>query len=818
MFAPTLQNYVELLTSPTYLTFFRNSAMVAVLVVVITMLVSIPAAFSLSRMKFWGSATLATGVFLTYLIPDTLLFIPLFKIFAFLHELTGIEFINHWWVLVILYPTLTIPFCTWIMIGYFSSIPKELDEAALIDGAGYFQLLTKIFIPVALPGIIAATIFAFTVRLGAVPLSAGVHHLGRSTGSAGRHRHDADQGRRVQLGPDHDRRPAGRRTAADHLRLPDGLLHRRPDGGCHQGIRIPGPAMAQVLLRNVTKMYDETLAVRGIDLDIADKEFVVLVGPSGCGKSTTLRMIAGLEDITDGEVLIGGDVVNDVPPKDRDIAMVFQNYALYPHMTVFENMSFGLRLQESPEGRRSRRGWRTPRASSTSASCWSASRSSSPAGSGSAWRWAARSCAIRRCSCSTSRCRISTPSCASRCAPRSRELHQKVRTTTIYVTHDQVEAMTLADRVVVMNAGLIEQVGAPNELYHAPATRFVAGFIGSPAMNFVPCGPRGVGRRAARPARRRHRVPRAGESHRALPAACRPRRSPVRLEARAHHGTAPDPGAESASLRSPARRHRTDGNGYAGSLPGERNGGVRAGQPERRTAGRQPRQAGCRSQPHASDRKRNRKGPLSMGAATLAIPANVLQQLVADIFDTAGCSRSEAERIGRYLVARQSRRGTIATASSASRAISRCSATDSSGRSEGRRADRYAGRWRWSTASTDSVRPWHRRRSQIGIEKCQRMGLAAVALRNSGHIGRVGDWAEMAAAAGLISIHFVNATGSVIVAPFGSVERRFSTAPYCVGVPVPGRSALVLDFATSLSPKARCWSRAKAAAAFPPMR
>jgi len=160
---PTLENYVALLGSSTFLTFFRNSALVAVLVVALTMLVSIPAAFALSRMKFWGSATLATGVFLTYLVPDTLLFIPLFKIFAFLHETTGIEFINHWWVLVIIYPTLTVPFCTWIMIGYFGSIPKELDEAALIDGAGYLQMLIKIFIPVALPGIIAATIFAFTV-------------------------------------------------------------------------------------------------------------------------------------------------------------------------------------------------------------------------------------------------------------------------------------------------------------------------------------------------------------------------------------------------------------------------------------------------------------------------------------------------------------------------------------------------------------------------------------------------------------------------------------------------------------------------------
>jgi multiple sugar transport system permease protein len=131
--------------------------------VVITMLISVPAAFALSRMKFWGSATLATGLFLTYLIPETLLFLPLFKMFAVFRDLTGVELINRWWILLGVYPTLTVPFCTWIMIGYFASIPKELDEAALIDGAGWLQTLTKIFIPVALPGLIAAMIFAFTV-------------------------------------------------------------------------------------------------------------------------------------------------------------------------------------------------------------------------------------------------------------------------------------------------------------------------------------------------------------------------------------------------------------------------------------------------------------------------------------------------------------------------------------------------------------------------------------------------------------------------------------------------------------------------------
>jgi len=163
VFHPTLENYRTLFTSEQYLTFFRNSAVVALSVVAITMVISILAAFSLSRMRFWGSAALATGVFLTYLIPETLLFIPLFKIFAFVQDWTGIEMMNHWWVLIVVYPTLTVPFCTWIMIGYFASIPKELDEAALIDGASYFQVLTRIFLPVALPGVIAATIFAFTV-------------------------------------------------------------------------------------------------------------------------------------------------------------------------------------------------------------------------------------------------------------------------------------------------------------------------------------------------------------------------------------------------------------------------------------------------------------------------------------------------------------------------------------------------------------------------------------------------------------------------------------------------------------------------------
>jgi len=159
--SPTLENYAAILSSPMFLGFFWNSIKVTVLVVAITMIVSVLAAFALARMKFWGSQFLATGVFLTYLVPDTLLFLPLYQIVG------GLGLLDSTWGLVLVYPTLTVPFCTWIMIGYFASIPKELDEAALIDGANWMQMLVKIFIPVALPGIIAATIFAFTVSWAA---------------------------------------------------------------------------------------------------------------------------------------------------------------------------------------------------------------------------------------------------------------------------------------------------------------------------------------------------------------------------------------------------------------------------------------------------------------------------------------------------------------------------------------------------------------------------------------------------------------------------------------------------------------------------
>ncbi|HLJ20161.1 MAG TPA: sn-glycerol-3-phosphate ABC transporter ATP-binding protein UgpC [Stellaceae bacterium] len=244
--------------------------------------------------------------------------------------------------------------------------------------------------------------------------------------------------------------------------------------------------MANVALRKVVKKYDRTEAVRGIDLDIDDKEFIVLVGPSGCGKSTTLRMIAGLEEVTGGEILIGGDLVNDVPPKDRDIAMVFQNYALYPHMTVYENMSFGLRLKKFPKPEIKSRVEHAARILGITELLERRPRQLS---GGQRQRVAMGRAIVRNPKVFLFDEPLSNLDAKLRVQMRTeiKKVHQTVKTTTVYVTHDQVEAMTLADRVVVMNAGIIEQLGTPHELYHAPKTKFVAGFIGSPAMNFLDC-------------------------------------------------------------------------------------------------------------------------------------------------------------------------------------------------------------------------------------------------------------------------------------------------------------------------------------------
>jgi multiple sugar transport system ATP-binding protein len=242
--------------------------------------------------------------------------------------------------------------------------------------------------------------------------------------------------------------------------------------------------MAGVRFEHVYKRYGEKVEViRDLNLEIKDEEFLVLVGPSGCGKSTALRMIAGLEEISDGNLYIGDRVVNDVPPKDRDIAMVFQNYALYPHMTVFDNLAFGLKLRHTDKADIDRR---VQQAADILGIGQYLQRKPRELSGGQRQRVALGRAIVREPKVFLMDEPLSNLDAKLRVATRAEitRLHQRVRTTFVYVTHDQVEAMTMGDRIAVLNAGVIQQLGTPQELYDTPSNLFVAGFIGSPAMNF----------------------------------------------------------------------------------------------------------------------------------------------------------------------------------------------------------------------------------------------------------------------------------------------------------------------------------------------
>jgi multiple sugar transport system ATP-binding protein len=243
--------------------------------------------------------------------------------------------------------------------------------------------------------------------------------------------------------------------------------------------------MASVHIRNVHKYFGGTHVIRGVDIDIADGEFAVLVGPSGCGKSTLLRMVAGLEEISGGEIEIGGRVVNAIPPKERDIAMVFQNYALYPHMKVRDNMAFSMLLAKRP---RSEVNERVAKAAGILGLTELLDRYPRQLSGGQRQRVAMGRAIVRDPQVFLFDEPLSNLDAKLRVAMRTelKELHQRLKTTSVYVTHDQIEAMTMADLIVVMRDGVVEQRGGPLELYDRPANLFVAGFIGSPAMNFVP--------------------------------------------------------------------------------------------------------------------------------------------------------------------------------------------------------------------------------------------------------------------------------------------------------------------------------------------
>ena len=357
--------------------------------------------------------------------------------------------------------------------------------------------------------------------------------------------------------------------------------------------------MAEVALRNVVKRYDDVEAVRSISLDIPDNEFVVLVGPSGCGKSTTLRMIAGLEEVTAGDIYIGGEIVNDRPPKDRDIAMVFQNYALYPHMSVFENMSFGLKLRKFPKAEIKKRVDHAARILDITELL---DRKPKALSGGQRQRVAMGRAIVRNPKVFLFDEPLSNLDAKLRVQMRTeiKRVHQLVKTTTVYVTHDQVEAMTLADRVVVMNGGVIEQIATPQDLYHHPKTRFVAGFIGSPAMNFMRCRleQNGVALRVRVSDKISLPVPVTAIG--AVPVHDR-QGADLRAASRAHHRAAAQrPRSQLRVCRDP-RRRRADGHGDDGLFFRRWPGNLRARRSGQRHRSGRVDAALCRHGPHALD-------------------------------------------------------------------------------------------------------------------------------------------------------------------------------------------------------------------------
>ncbi|MHA1753980.1 MAG: ABC transporter ATP-binding protein [Candidatus Odinarchaeia archaeon] len=243
--------------------------------------------------------------------------------------------------------------------------------------------------------------------------------------------------------------------------------------------------MAKVILKDVKKVFDNNVvAVQDINIEIQDREFIVLVGPSGCGKSTTLRMIAGLEEVTEGQIYIGDRLVNNVPPKDRDIAMVFQNYALYPHMTVYENMAFGLKLRKFPKEEIHQRVLEAAKILNITSFL---DRRPKALSGGQRQRVAVGRAIVRKPKVFLFDEPLSNLDAKLRVQMRTEisKLHSQLQSTMIYVTHDQTEAMTMGDRIVVLNDGIIQQIDTPLTLYENPKNKFVAGFIGSPPMNFI---------------------------------------------------------------------------------------------------------------------------------------------------------------------------------------------------------------------------------------------------------------------------------------------------------------------------------------------
>ncbi len=392
-----------MLTQEIVLRALFNSFMISTLATVLSLGVTVTSGYMLSRFKGPIPNAWFSLIYVFRCVPYVSWVLPLYFVTQ------QLRIFDTYWGLLLPHVAVHICFFSWIMKGFFDGIDPSMEYAAMIDGCSRWGAFLRVAMPAAIPGLTALAIlcwlytwneFLFALILTAhetpiltVVMAQFVHELGMEW-----HLMSA--------------------TAVIAL-VPALIVTLFGQRYVIRGLKDLN-VMAEVVLTNVHKAYGHVVAVKDFNLDIKDREFVVLVGPSGCGKSTTLRMIAGLEDISGGTIAIGGRVVNHLQPKDRDIAMVFQNYALYQHMSVCDNLAFGLRNRRVPETRDRGRRRAARRGSCRSSRCSTAGRTSCRAASSSAWRSAAASCAILRSFCSTSRCPISTPSCARRCASSSR--------------------------------------------------------------------------------------------------------------------------------------------------------------------------------------------------------------------------------------------------------------------------------------------------------------------------------------------------------------------------------------------------------------
>ena len=473
---PTLGSFIYIIENSNIMRWYLNSTITSVLTTVITVFMAACCGYAISQLKFPGRTALWWVILASFMVPAQALIVNHYVIMA------RIDLLNTYAGVIL--PMLLNPVTVIVYKQFFDGLPREYREAALMDGATEFQLLFRVFIPMNW-GVTAALaiisfIGAWNSFLWAV---SGRQHRGNDECDR---RHFAGAGcLRRRLCPCSGRGGHGGSAGGACLSSVSAPRH----AGHHPVRRhqrlVQGSTMSSVQLQNISKSYGAVSVIDGLDLSVEDGSFCALLGPSGCGKSTLLRMIAGLEEVSGGTITIDARDITHEAPAHRKVAMVFQNYALYPHLTVRQNVAFSLSLAGAPKAEQTEKADRVAKMLQLEPLM---DRRPAQLSGGQRQRVAIGRALVRDPQVFLFDEPLSNLDALLRVQMRLElaKLHNDLKTTMIYVTHDQVEAMTLADKIVVLDKGKISQVGRPWDLYNAPANRFVAGFIGSPAMNFLP--------------------------------------------------------------------------------------------------------------------------------------------------------------------------------------------------------------------------------------------------------------------------------------------------------------------------------------------